>query len=305
MYGTDLSQYLSTLNLIAVYTTQQGTDVVTSLCEVQLLAEHFQTGDDRLTRFADTNDLNFLTHVDNTTLNTASRNRTTASDRHNVLYGHQERLVSLTSRIRDVLINSCHQLVDRTDPLRIAFQRLQSRTTDDRRVVAIETVLAQQFTNFHFYQVDQFFIIDHVALVQEYNDVRNTYLTSEQDVLTSLRHRTIGSSYYQDRTIHLSSTGDHVLNVVSVTWAVNMRIVTLFCLILNVCSIDRNTALFFFRSTVDLIVIHGLCFTTASQYVRNSSRQRRLTMVNVTDCTDINMCFRSVKFFFCHFSFSS
>src|SRR5699024_11086017 len=67
MYGTDLSQYLSTLNLITVYTTQQRTDVVAGFCEVQLLAEHFQTSDDSLTCFVDTNDFDFLTHLNNTT----------------------------------------------------------------------------------------------------------------------------------------------------------------------------------------------------------------------------------------------
>ena len=36
----------------------------------------------------------------------------------------------------------------------------------------------------------------HVTLVHEYNQSRYVYLTSQQDMLTSLRHRTISSSNY-------------------------------------------------------------------------------------------------------------
>ncbi len=39
----------------------------------------------------------------------------------------------------------------------------------------------------------------------------NAYLTTQQDVLTSLRHRAVSRSNNQDRAVHLRSTGDHVL----------------------------------------------------------------------------------------------
>ena len=95
-------------------------------------------------------------------------------------------------------------------PLSFAFQRFQRGTADYRQVVAWEVVSGQQFANFHFYQFQQLFIINHVAFVHEYDDERNANLTTQQDVLTGLRHWAVSRSYYQDRAVHLSSTGDHV-----------------------------------------------------------------------------------------------
>ncbi len=66
------------------------------------------------------------------------------------------------------------------------------------------------------------------------DDVRYTYLTTQQDVLTRLRHRTVSRRYYQNRAVHLCSTGDHVLNIVSVSWAVYVRVVACRSVIFNV-----------------------------------------------------------------------
>ena len=78
----------------------------------------------------------------------------------------------------------------------------------------------------HFDQVEQLFVVNHIALVQEHNDLGHANLTSQQDVLTGLRHRAIGCSNNQDSAVHLSSTGDHVLDVVSMARAVNVGIVS-------------------------------------------------------------------------------
>ena len=72
-------------------------------------------------------------------------------------------------------------------------------------------------------------------------------------MLTSLGHRTIGSSNYDDGAIHLSSTGNHVLHIVSVAWAVHVSIVTGSGLILNVSGVDGDTTLLLFGSVINLI----------------------------------------------------
>ena len=84
----------------------------------------------------------------------------------------------------------------------------------------------QGLTNFHFNQLQQLFVVDLVALVQENNDIRHADLTSQQQMLTSLSHSAVGSSDDQDSTVHLSSAGDHVLDIVGVARAVNVSIVT-------------------------------------------------------------------------------
>ena len=88
----------------------------------------------------------------------------------------------------------------------------------------------------HFNEVNELFIsfADHVHLVEEYNDRRNANLACKKDVFFCLRHRTVCCSNDENRSVHLSSTGNHVLYVVSVAWAVYVCIVAVCCFILNV-----------------------------------------------------------------------
>ena len=105
----------------------------------------------------------------------------------------------------------------------------------------------------HLNELQHFLVVYHIALVQEYYQTGNVYLTSEKHVLTCLRHRTISSSTNQDSTVHLSSTSNHVLYIVSVTGTVNVCIVTFSCFILNVSRVDSDTTLFLLRSVVNLV----------------------------------------------------
>jgi len=66
----------------------------------------------------------------------------------------------------------------------VAFQGQLGRTLDDGCVVAWEVVLGQEFANFHLDQFQQLSVVNHVALVQEHDDVRHANLTGQQDVLT-------------------------------------------------------------------------------------------------------------------------
>ena len=121
-------------------------------------------------------------------------------------------------------------------------------------------------------------------------------------MLTSLRHRTVGSGNNEDCTIHLSSTGNHVLHIVGVTRAVHVSIVTLSCLILNVGGVDGDTTLFLLRSVINLI--EGLHFLTGAEalvkHLRDGSGQSGLTMVHMTDGTNVNMRFGAHINLFCH-----
>ena len=129
-------------------------------------------------------------------------------------------------RQRNILVHRFHQLVDLGFPLGFAVQRAQCRAANDRNIVARELVLRQQLANFHLDQVRQFFVFHRIALVQEHHDAGNAYLASQQYVLLGLRHRSIGGRYNQNRAVHLRRAGDHVLDVVGVTGAVNVRVVT-------------------------------------------------------------------------------
>ena len=162
-------------------------------------------------------------------------------------------MVNITYWVRNVSIENVCKFDNLFFPLWFAVKRTKSRTTDDWGVVAWELVFVEEFTNFHFNEVEEFFVVYHVALIEEYNDVWYTYLTSEKDVFTSLWHRTISCSYYEDCAVHLCSTSDHVLYIVSVAWAVNVCVVTLFSVVFYVRGVDGNTTSLFFWSVIDLI----------------------------------------------------
>src|SRR5690554_3142340 len=226
--GAGLGQNLATLNLFALGTTQQNTDVLTSTTFVQQLAEHFHTSTSGLGRVLDTNDLDFLTRLDDATLNTTGNNSSAASDGEYVFDRHQERLINGTLRLGNVGVQRLDQSLDCSGTQTIVIltvQCHQRRTSDDRSVITREIVSVQQIANFHFDQLKQLLIINHVRLVQEHNDVRNTNLTGQQDVLASLRHGAVSGGANQDRAGQLSSTGDHVLDVVGVAGLVNVSVV--------------------------------------------------------------------------------
>ena len=119
-------------------------------------------------------------------------------------------------------------------------------------------------------------------------------------MLTGLGHGTIGSSNDQNSAVHLSSTSDHVLNVVSMARAVNVSIVTSVGLILNVSGVDRDTTSTLFGSLIDVGIVHEVCVTLQCQVLGDRSGQSGLAVVNVTDGADVNMRLGTVKF--CLFS---
>ena len=142
-----------------------------------------------------------------------------------------------------------------------------------------------------------------VSLVKEYDDCWNAYLTSKEKVFFSLSHRTVSCSDNKDSTIHLSSTCDHVLDIVSMARAVNVSIVTLVSFILNVSCVDCDTTFSFFRSLIDICIVLKLCIALVCKILCDSSSKSSLTVVNVTDCTNVYMWLGTIKMFFCHWNF--
>ena len=185
------------------------------------------------------------------------------------------------------------------------FQRLQGRTLDDRDLVAREIVAAQQFADFHFDQFQQLFVVHHIGLVHEDHDVRHANLTGEQDVLTGLGHRAVGSRHDQDSAVHLGSTGDHVLNIVSVAGAVHVSVVAGSRLVLNVSGVNRDAAGLFFRRLVDFVITHRLRFALLGQRHGDGGGQGRLAMVNVTDGADVNVGLFALVTFLSHWEIPS
>ena len=305
MDGTWFAQYLTTFDVSSLNTTQQSADVIASFSEVEQLSEHFDTGNNGLhLLFLQTNDFDLFGEFQNASLNSTSSNGTTTSDGEDILNRHQEWQVFVSLWGWDVFVNSIHQFVDWLvswiGRIVWCFQSFQSGTTDDWGVVAWEVVLVEQVTDFHLYQLEQLRVVNLVSFVHEYYDVRNAYLTGEQDVLTGLWHRTVCSRNNEDSAVHLSSTGDHVLNVVSMSWAVNVSVVSFCSLVLNVRSVDGDTTFSLFWSFIDVSVVFEFSLTFEGQSFGDSSSQSSFTVVNVTDGTNVNMWLVSFEFSFCH-----
>ena len=300
--GLGLGNNLTTLHFLLVNTTEEQTYIITGLTLREELAEHFHTGNNRLTGFVtEANQLHGIVHVDGTGLDTASNHSTTTGDGEDVLDRHQEVLVNQTLGQRDVLIHSVHELHNLVFPNLLTVQSTKSGATDDRAVL-IELVESEEVTDLHFYEVEHLFIFHKVYLVHEDEDLRYVNLTGEQDVLTGLRHGTVGGSHHEDSTVHLSSTSYHVLHIVGVARAVHVSVVTLLGLVLNVSGVDGDTALFLFRGVVDLVEgLHlvGVTGYTLCEYLGDGGGEGGLTVVNVADGTDVDMRFGSLECFFC------
>src|SRR5690606_20105824 len=295
--GARLHDDLAALHVLALDAADQQTDVVARLALVEQLAEHLDTGDRGLGLLrADADDLDFLVHVDHATLDATGDDGATTGDGEDVLHRHQERLVGLTHRVRDGLVDGVHELEHRLGPLRVALERLQAGDAHDRGVL-VEVLGGQQLADLHLDELEDLLVVDHVRLVQRDQDVGHVDLTGEQHVLTGLRHRAVGGGDHEDGAVHLGSTGDHVLDVVGVTRRVDVRVVALLGLVLDVRDVDRDATRLLFGRLVDLIEREALVQigVLVSQHLGDRRGQRGLAVVDVTDGADVDVRLRPLE----------
>ena len=183
----------------------------------------------------------------------------------------------------------------------VALEGELGRAVHDRGGVAGELVLVEQLAHFHLDELEQLGVVDHVALVHVDDDVRHAHLARQQDVLARLRHRAVGRAHHQDRAVHLRRTGDHVLDVVGVPGAVDVRVVPVLGLVLDVGGVDRDAARLLLGRRVDLVVRLGLAAEQLAQHRRDRRRQRRLAVVHVTNGPHVHVRLGPLEFALCHF----
>ena len=247
--------------------------------------------------------------VDNATLDAAGRHGPAALDAEDVLNRHQERLVRVAGRGRDVAVDRVEQLLDRGELLGglIGAGRLESlerRAADDRDVVPGELVLAEELAHLHLDQVDEHLVVDHVDLVEVHDQCRHLDLASQDDVLAGLGHRSICGRNHQDGAVHLGSAGDHVLDVVSVTGAVHVRVVAIRGLVLDVGDRDGDAPRPLLGSVVDAVEGTEVGPTAERQVLRDRRGQGGLAVVDMTDGADVHVRLAAVELLLGHwFSF--
>ncbi len=149
----------------------------------------------------------------------------------------------------------------------------------------------EQLADLELDELQDLLVVDHVGLVQRDDDVGDADLAGQEDVLLGLRHRAVGGGDDEDRAVHLRGTRDHVLDVVGVPGAVDVRVVAVLGLVLDVRDRDRDAALTLLGSLVDLVERRGLVQVRelVVQHLGDGRGQRRLAVVDVTDGADVDV----------------
>ncbi len=289
---TRLHDDLAALHVLALGAAEEQTTVLAGPGLVELLVEHLDTGDGRLLRRAQTHDLDLGVDGQGATLGATRDDGATTGDGEDVLDGHEERLVTVTLRVRHAVVDSLHELEDRVDPLLVTLEGLKSGDTDDGSVVAVEALAREQLADLELDELQDLLVVDRVGLVQRDEQVGDADLLGEQHVLARLRHRAVGGRDDEDRAVHLRRTRDHVLDVVGVAGGVNVGVVALRGLVLDVRDVDRDTALALFRRRVDgsEVTLHvRVGRVLVSKHLRDRCGERGLAVVDVTDRSDVDV----------------
>jgi len=286
--GARSSNDHATLDVLTTDTTEQETRVVAGNSLFTRLLKGLDISDLGLDDFvALADDLDIRVLLQNTALDTARDDGTTATDGEDVLNGHQEGLVNAALGSGDPLVDSLEQLVDllSADFRALAFEGAQGRTHDDGGVFAIKAVLVEKLAHLHLDELKHFGVLKGINLVDEDDQALDTDLAGEEHVLTSLGHLTVGGSDHNDSAVHGSGTSDHVLDVIGVTRAVDVGVVPVFGRVLDVGSRDSDTTLALLRSLVNGAIVEEVSKALLSLSLGDSSRESRLAMVDVTNGT--------------------
>ena len=148
--------------------------------------------------------------------------------------------------------------------------------------------------------VDDPELLDLVDLVHVDDNRGHADLARQQNVLAGLRHRAVGRRHHQDGAIHLRRAGDHVLHVVGVAGAIDVRVVPRVRRVFHVRRRDRDPARLLLRRLVDLVVGRKRRPALLGQNLGDRRRQRRLAVVNVTNRADVHVRLAPFELFLRH-----
>ena len=101
----------------------------------------------------------------------------------------------------------------------------------------------------------------------------------------------------QDRAVHLRGSGDHILDVVGVAGAIDVRVMALVALVLDVSDRDRDRLGFIAHSATlgDIGVGFQARQTLGALHRQNRGRERSFSVINVADGADVDVRFCALK----------
>ena len=126
-------------------------------------------------------------------------------------------------------------------------------------------------------------------------------------MLARLRHRAVDRAHDQDRAVHLRRAGDHVLDVVGMARAVDVRVVPLRRAVLDVARRDRQDLRVVATSLRlgglgHLVVRDELRPALVGGHLRERRRQRRLAVIDVADRAHVHVRLGTVELLLRHCS---
>ena len=121
-------------------------------------------------------------------------------------------------------------------------------------------------------------------------------------MLARLRHRAVSSTHYEDRTVHLRGTRNHVFHIIRVAGAVNVRVMALGRFIFDMRDRNGHRLRFVTDSAAfgDVLVFNQGRHTFAVLHRNDGGGQGGFAVVNVTDGADVDVRFGSLKLLFGH-----
>jgi len=149
-------------------------------------------------------------------------------------------------------------------------------------------LLGEQVGDLHRDDLVQLRVCHEVALVYEGDNVFDSDLLAEQDVLSRLGHDPVGRTHYQDSQIHLGCTRDHVFDLVGVSGAVDVREVVRLGPVLHCSRLDGNSACLLLWCVVDFeITLLHIVLHDGGGHACDGCSECGLAVVNMSDSSYI------------------
>jgi len=193
MDGSRFGEDLAAFDVVFACAAEEYSNVVSGFGVVKCLAEHFKAGGYCFLGVSHAYDFNFVAGFDYSSFDSSGYDCAASSDGEDVFYRHDERLVDFTFRIRDVVVACFHEFVYSLGPfvVFVAFKCFERASSDYWHFVSGEVVFLEQVSDFHFDEVEEFRVVDHVAFVHEYDYCRDVDLAGKEKVFSCLGHRSV------------------------------------------------------------------------------------------------------------------